>query len=362
MIQQCRIAVFHGTSIPIEIRTESIPEPGRGELLVRNEYTTLCRSDIHTYKGTRQEKTPTILGHEIVGRIAAFGPGYRPKDERGQTLVCGDRITWGIYASDPCCEMARRGIPQKGKDLFKYGHEMLTDRCSLHGGLGEYILIRANTPVVKIAEKVPVETVSLINCSVATVAGGSRLAGDVHRKSVVIFGCGMLGLIACAMFAGKGASYVTVVDTDPERLSIAGRFGAHEALTPEELSCKRFDVALELSGAASCMERSVECLNVGGTAVWIGGTFPQNPLSLDAEKIIRNIVTIKGLHNYNTQDLCEGAAFMESNYDTFPFTELIKGGFSLSEVNEAFDYAVRENPFRVGIDLRDSGTANKFRL
>ena len=133
----------------------SIPKLKSGQILVRNEYTTLCRSDLNTFSGKRQEKTPTILGHEIVGKIVAFGPNTVTKDYKDQDLAPGDRVTWAIYASNPEGPRAKAGIPQKGVDLFKYGHEQISSDNHLHGGLSEFIILRQHTPILKLSPSIP---------------------------------------------------------------------------------------------------------------------------------------------------------------------------------------------------------------
>ena len=71
-----KITIFEKAGVPLTLKEVEIPALKTGEVLVRTECTTLCRSDLATYVGRRIEKTPTILGHEIVGRIAAFGALY----------------------------------------------------------------------------------------------------------------------------------------------------------------------------------------------------------------------------------------------------------------------------------------------
>src|SRR5262245_40067702 len=118
-----KTAVFHSKEKAFTYEVIPVPPLRDGEILIRNEYTTLCRSDMHNFSGKRNEKVPTILGHEIVGRIEEFGPGAPATDTRGAALRVGDLATWGIFASDPLSRLARMGIPQKGDGLFKYGHE-----------------------------------------------------------------------------------------------------------------------------------------------------------------------------------------------------------------------------------------------
>lgn len=351
-----QIAIFRKAGIPIEITETRIPELGPGQILVKNLYVTLCRSDINTFIGKRIEKTPTILGHEIVGIIEDFGPYSWPNDERGYPVYSGDRITWAIYSSDPESPMAKKGFPQKAANLFKYGHEEITKENTLHGGLAEYTVLRKNTPVVKLSDNISNSFAATINCTVATVAGVLRLAGEIDGKSVGIIGTGMLGSIACAMCKTKGASKIIAFDIDNTKLQNAKLFGADECFNLIEESdnielLPKSDIVLEFSGSPDSVERSLLLLNLGGVTVWAGATFHQRDIKINAEKIIRNLHTIKGLHNYTNHDLIAAVTFVESHYEQFPFEDMIEAEFSLGKVNEAFDYAVKNNPYRVGINL-----------
>jgi len=361
-MQHCKIVVFETPEKSLELVETLIPELKEQEILVRNEYATLCRSDIYTYSGMRKEKNPTILGHEIIGRIVSFGNNARELDLRGNPIKIGDRITWAIFASNPASPLSKRGMPQKAADLFKYGHEQLTPDSSLHGGLSEYTLLRKNTPVIKVDEQIPLPVAAIINCAVATVAGAIRIAGELNEKNVLICGTGMLGIIACAMSNTKGAANVYAIDTNAERLEIAKEFGATDTclIEPKQNDLQTLftekigkqisiDVLIDLTGSPDSMENSIDVLGIGGTAVWIGATFPQRKVQIDAEKVVRKILTIKGLHNYNESDLQAAVTFIEENFSVFPFEKLIFDGFNLNTVNEAFKQAVEQNNFRVGI-------------
>jgi len=359
-MQYSKTVLFFSPDELLQISDILVRAPGVGEILVKNEYTTLCRSDLYTFCGKRTEKTPTILGHEIVGRIQRFGKGGYETDVRGNQLQLGDRVTWAIFASDPASEMARKGIPQKAPGLFKYGHEKVTAESTLHCGLSQFTLLRENTPVIKISETIPLPVAATINCAVATVAGAIRLAGEIKGKNILVSGAGMLGIIACAMCRVKGAKTILALDIDEERLKSASLFGADKTEMPAELerleikatgSSKVYDVVLEFSGIPATIEQTLDYLEVGGTAVWVGATFPARSTRIDAEKIVRNLHTIKGLHNYNEDDLVAAVNFMEENHNNFPFLSLVHDQFTLNEVNEAFQYAISANPHRVGIRI-----------
>src|SRR6476660_9543883 len=118
-------AIFVGHVHPLELREFPVPKPAAGETIVTITCSTICGSDVHTWHGRRNEPTPCVLGHEIVGRIAAFGPSAPRSDLRGMPLREGDRITWTLAASCGECFFCRRGLPQKCESLFKYGHSSI---------------------------------------------------------------------------------------------------------------------------------------------------------------------------------------------------------------------------------------------
>jgi len=360
-MQYSKTAIFQLANLPIELESVPIPTLESGQILVRNEYVTLCRSDINTFCGKRIEKTPTILGHEIVGRIVDFGINTPQTDMNSELLTIGDRITWAIFAANPHSEMSEKGIPQKSKDLFKYGHEIIKPQSNLHGGLSEYIILRVNTPVLKISELVPVQLAAIVNCSIATIAGALRLAGDIRGKNILISGAGMLGIIACAMSKTMEAKSIFTLDIDANRIETSKNFGANTgALTSEDVKTKLsdyynssapFDIVIELSGLPQSMENTIDYLAIGGTAVWVGAAYPARNTQINAEQIVRKLHTIKGLHNYNRVDFLNAVEFIENNHNKYPFMSLIHDHYDLNKINEAFQYAIAHNPFRVGVKI-----------
>lgn len=352
--------VFHAEGTRLDLHKTAVPRPAAGEILIRMEFATLCRSDLLTYTGKRKEKDPTILGHEFTGRVVAMGGVDDLSDLRGRTLSVGDRITAGIFAADPASDMSLRGMPQKSPDLFKYGHERYAVDCGHHGGLSEYILLRRHTPVVILQEdRLSDPLASILNCAVATVAAAIRCAGPVSRKKILVTGAGMLGLVACAMAHADGADCVHTIDLSEDRIRRAFEFGADRAwvaaegwedgIRAEWMSAHPYDIVLDFTGSPEVMGRSLDLLAIGGTAVWVGATYPQPAVPLLAEQIVRRMLTIRGIHNYNTLDLLRAVDFMESDHDRYPFFTLVEGHFPLEQAAAAFEYALNHHPYRAGI-------------
>lgn len=360
-----KLVVFNGSGIQLEIREHVVPALKSGEICVRNLFTTLCGSDLHTYKGLRKECCPTVLGHEIVGEIAALDIHHPRVDANGEELNVGDVVTWSIFASDPASAFSQRGIPQKGDRLFKYGHALVSGDDVFHGGLAEYCMLRRDTLVLKVPQGLPLPIAATVNCAGATVAGAIRLAGDLSGKRVLITGMGLLGMYAAAMSREAGAAWIGATDLSDDRLAESVGFGVHQVFNSADWISKDLaaikallpgggvDIVLDMSGSPEAMEHGVALLDVGGTAVWIGAVFKMRPVNLDPEQIIRRLITIKGLHNYNYQDIKQALEFLTVSWKRYPFETVVEQEFPLAEAESAFHYAISHRPLRVGVRITD---------
>lgn len=353
-----KIMAFEGPGIALSEQVHDLRALQPGEILVRNLYTTICGSDLHTFCGIRKEACPTVLGHEITGRIMEIGAGHRGTDSAGNILQIGDTVTWSVFSSDETSELALRGMPQKGQQLFKYGHAKIENAEVFHGGLSEYCFLKKGTAILKIPPEMPLPVAATINCAIATVAGAIRLAGNIKGKRVLISGAGLLGLACAAMCREDGADDVVLADIDRARLKQSLNFGANNTINlrddasgTENNSITGFDIAFDMSGAPDAMEYGLSKLTVGGVAVWVGAVFSTRKVEINAESIIRNIITIKGLHNYNFQDFSSALDFMSLNWNKYPFASIVEKEFPLSRAHEAFEFALASKPIRVGVRI-----------
>ena len=345
----CRAAVFRTPGEPLCIEEFPIPELASGEALVRVECCTLCGSDLHSAFGHRPVPVPTILGHEIVGRVSGVASDQPPADLAGMPLNIGDRVVWSVAASCGQCDRCSRGMPQKCHQLFKYGHEKITDAHALSGGLAEFCHLAPGTPVVRIDDELSDHEIAPVSCATATVAEAMQSASSIAGRRVLIFGAGMLGLTAAAMARWIGASEVTVCDVDQKRLERARDFGATSLLNWESVSSHTdsADVVFELSGAAAAVQAAVGQLSIGGELILVGSVSPSDPVSIDPERIVRQLLRIRGVHNYTPGSLSRAVTFLSET--EYPFGELVGRSFPLEEINEAITYAADSRACRVAI-------------
>lgn len=352
------IVVFNKANEPLKLQNIELPALKTGEILIKNAYTTICGSDLHTFCGLRQEKTPTVLGHEIVGRIIQIDAAHSALDYAGQHLHIGDLVTWAVFCSSPQPEWTAKGMPQKAENLFKYGHAQIVGNDAFHGGLGDYCILKANTAILKIPNELPLPIAATINCALATVAGTIRLAGDLNGKTILITGLGLLGNVTAAMAKVAGAKNIIAIDINDERLAQAKTFGVDFAYhstsqedLPETLAKHQINAVFDMSGAPDAIELGINALTIGGIAVWAGAVFKMRKIAIDAEQIVRKIITIKGLHNYNFEDLRYALDFISNNYQKFPFDKVVAKEFALEDTQKAFEYAVAHKPLRVGVKI-----------
>lgn len=337
-----RAVVFHEPGEPLEVEHYTTPEPRGAEVLVRTTVCALCRSDLHTHAGRRDAPTPTVLGHEIIGRIEAFGPDAARRDANGLEATVGDRVTWALAVGCGRCFYCADDLPQKCEVLFKYGHATRTAERPLSGGLADHVVLVPGTVWFRVPDEVPDRVAVSANCATATVAGLLRHAGPIAGRTVLVLGAGVLGVTACAMARAARAGIVIASDPDAERRRRAERFGATDAPVG-----RGADVVLELAGVASSVEQALTLARTGGTVILAGTVAPTPGVAFNPESVVRRMLTIRGVHNYHPRDLGAALAFLAGPGRAYPFDELIAGEHPLERAERAFVHAHAEPGRRV---------------
>lgn len=257
------------------------------------------------------------------------------------------------------CWYCTAGIRPKCERLRKFGHEQLSPGCELFGGLAEHCYLPEGTAIFRVPDRVSDLAASPANCATATVAAVFRSAGECAGESVVVYGAGMLGLTACAMAATRGAR-VIAIERDAARAEAARQFGATAVLdggrAPADLRREVFDltergadVVLEFTGDPDAIECGFELLRFGGRYCIAGAVFPARPIQVSAEQLVRRLLRVTGVYNYNPEDLETALEFLAAAAGNFAFDSLIGKSFPMSEVQQAFEVAESTRPPRVAI-------------
>jgi alcohol dehydrogenase len=345
------VALFEKKSSSFAISNFNLKDPVGDQILVKVAGCTICGSDVHTFLGRRSAQVPTVLGHEIAGRIVSFGPNNKRIDYSGNHLEIGTFVTWSVVANCDNCIYCKRGQPQKCDSNFKYGHKKHNPEDPWVGGLAEYILLVHGTKVFKIPEGLSLEVVCPANCTTATNVAAFRVAGNLAGKVVLI-----MGVTACAMAKFYGAKLVIVCDTNEKRLLKACVFGADQSTLPAGLSDVvsnlteglGVDIIFELTGAPVAFENAFECIGIGGKIILVGSVFPSTPVGLPMEIVVRKLLSIVGVHNYVPEDLAKALDFLNQTRH-LPWESLVGKWFNLSDVDLAFQLAQSPEYYRVGI-------------
>jgi threonine dehydrogenase-like Zn-dependent dehydrogenase len=215
-------------------------------------------------------------------------------------------------------------LPQKCRQLFKYGHAA-NDEHSLAGGFASHVVLRPGTAIVRLPAGLTAVAAAPASCAVATAAAAIRIAGDLHGRSVVVLGAGMLGLSVASLATARGAASVTVVDSRPERLDLLAAAAPQANTVPwsgDEAGLERLltgvlvtdgaDLVVDAGGSVATAQAALRLIATGGTCVLAGTVAPVGNAAFDPERIVRRQATIRGVHNYRPEDLAAAVSHLAS--------------------------------------------------
>ena len=256
-----------------------IGEPGPGQVKVKIVATGVCHSDLSVLNGTIPQPPPVILGHEGAGIITAVGEGV-------PELAEGDHV---IIAWSPPCGTCADCVDRKSPHLCQaFLFNMAIPKYTLDGtdvygmaGAGTWAeeTIMPWQGAIKIEDDVPFEVASLIGCAVMTGVGAAINTAKVEPGStVVVFGCGGVGISVIQGARVCGAASIVAVDLVDDKLETAKKFGATHAVKPEDLAALQgeltggagFDYAFEAIGSPVTMRAAYDAIRRGGMAVIVG--------------------------------------------------------------------------------------------
>lgn len=295
---------FYADTKKVALEDVPIPEPGRGEVLVKVAFCGICHSDLSLINGTFPAQTPVVTqGHEASGIIAKLGP-----DVTG--WATGDRVV--VAAGRPCqtCPNCRRG------DLTNCTRIQLM-AFAYDGAWAEYTVAQA-AGLTRVPDNVPLEQAAILADAVSTPFGAVVRTGKVAvGESVGVWGIGGVGTHIVQLARLVGAVPVIAVDINPAVLERALEIGADYALDSRDdrlqdkiaeiTGGRKLDVAFDAVGRKATFEQALNCLTNGGRLVGVGMSADSPTIGPTAMFALtrRQVLAHLGYHNVDIETLAK---------------------------------------------------------
>ncbi len=291
------------------VENVSLDPPGPGELGICMKATGVCHSDLSCINGVLPFPLPLVLGHEGAGVVEDVGEGV-------SGFAVGDHVVLSFIPTCGRCSECQRAQPwlcTAGRD--KLG-TMLDGSARVRGADGEDInvmqflgcmaehVVAPAISAVKIDPSFPLDKAALIGCGVMTGVGSAiNTAKVTPGASVVVFGCGGVGLSVIQGARLAGARQVIAVDLANNKLDLARLFGADETINSSEtdalerireLTGGGADFSFEAVGLPNLMEQAYEAITAGGTLTVVGVASLTDTVSFNGLLLSMSAKTIKG--------------------------------------------------------------------
>jgi threonine 3-dehydrogenase len=184
----------------------------------------------------------------------------------------------------------------------------------------------------------------------------TALSFPVLGEDVLVTGAGPIGIMAAAVAKHAGGRFVVITDVNEHRLELARKMGVTVALNRKEgrlqdvqkqLGMKEgFDVALEMSGSPAAWQDIIDNLCHGGKIAMLG--IPSAPISIDWNKVVFNMLTIKGIYGREMYETWyKMTVMLQSGLDIRP---VITHRFHYTEYEKGFEAMLSGESGKVILD------------
>jgi S-(hydroxymethyl)glutathione dehydrogenase/alcohol dehydrogenase len=345
-------AVWNGGGQPLRLEQLRLVDPGEHEVRVRLRASGVCHSDYHVVKGEWARRFPAVLGHEGAGVVEEVGAGVT-------TVAVGDHVvlSWKPYcgACPQClrgrhvlCEVATRtgNLMGDARPRLWRGGQAVASMAGL-GTFGEQTVV-PESAAVPIDRSLPFEIAAIVGCAVTTGVGAVlNTARVVPGASVLVVGCGGVGLSAILGARLVAATPIIAVDLVDEKRALALELGATHALDPADGDIREqvraltegrgVRYAFEAIGRSDTIEAAYESLEHGGTMTVVGQVPDGVRISLDPYAMSDFEFTLTG-SNYGSANPAVDfprllAWYASGQLDLDP---LVARRIALGDINEAF--------------------------
>jgi len=247
------------------IELVEVPEPEAGPSLavVQVSKCGICGTDLHGFLG-HDPYNPAICGHEWVGTVSAVGAGVTQVSE-------GDRVVLAAPPSCGRCSECLAGRPAYCPVAFlgMVGRDPLAPK---HGGFAPSIAVDA-ARLVKVHAPITDDQAAVVEPAVVALHAVDRMLPR-DGETVVVQGCGPIGLLTMQCAIARGASHVVAIEPAANRRELALQLGAAEAIHPSEAK-ERFgrhgaDLVYECAGVPATIQQAVDIARRGGRVDIVG--------------------------------------------------------------------------------------------
>lgn len=278
-----KAAVLFEPNSPLQIEEISLKRPGPHEVQLRTAYAGLCHTDLHFMEAQTPYPMPVVLGHESSGIVEAVGDEVR-------YVKPGDHVVTCLSVFCGTCEYCTTGrpalcfnpevkLPPGASERLQWKRKDRIHTFMNLSSFAEQMLVHENA-VVKIRPDMPLDRASLVGCAVMTGYGSVVNTAKIGPgDKVAVIACGGVGMAAVNAAQVAGAERIIAIDTNADKLELALKLGATDAVDPKagdtveqvlELTSGGVDHALDCLGSKRTAEDAFKMLAFDGTATLVG--------------------------------------------------------------------------------------------
>src|ERR1700745_1598626 len=275
-----------------------VPSIGPTDVLVRVRTASICGTDLHIYGWDRWSqgriKPPVTLGHEFCGVVENVG-------DEVTAVKAGDFVSAEMHVNCGHCRQCRIGEAHVCQNVRIIGIDQ-------DGAFAELVKIPASN-IIKLDPAIPERYGAILDPlgnAVHTV-----LAGAIAGQTVLVTGCGPLGLMSIAVAKACGSSTVFATETNEHRRGMAKKMGADVVINPAaedapakilgETNKTGVDVLLQMSGNPTAIQQGFKALRAGGRASLLGIPTENVPLDLVNDVIFKG-ATVQGIYGRRMEE------------------------------------------------------------
>ena len=347
-IRTSKRAVLVKPNEPLEIWERPVPSPAAGEVLLRVQFAGVCGTDVHLWRGEFPLPGPIVLGHEGVAVVEELGEGVST-DYAGTPVKPGDRVYW--VPLRPCYRCYDCTVEKEVTQCENALAALFRDAAEPPSACyAELAWLPAGMAFYRIPDDTPSEAVIAFGCAMPTMLKGlERLGGIAVNQTVVVQGCGPVGLAATLLAGASGAREVIVVGAPRRRLEMAKQLGATATIDLSEVTSaderarrvrertggRGAEVVIEAAGAVPAFGEGIQLAAKGGRYLIVGLWSAPGTVSVEPRYLNNMNLRIIGTALFEGRHVHGAIQVARRHHRTLPMAEAVTHKFPLAESQKA---------------------------